>query len=186
MNDTSAPDPDGRGEALAQVLEGLDGANAALMDSIILRHLPAPAQSSVMERLRPRRYDTGDFIFSRSDPDHAGVHTVIHGQANVYARGPKNSGEPLAVVHPGELLGEYRAIMGSAGHVDVKAAVPTVTAMLERQDFLDLVHTHPALSNHLLRRVIDTVRHLSGRVDGFHVLDRELGKMSRELLRSSI
>ena len=186
MNDTSAPHRDGDEESLTVVLAGLDGADTALAGSIILRHLPAPAQASVIERLRPRRYDAGEFIFNRSDPDHAGVHTVVHGQAVVYARGPLNSGEPLAVVLPGELLGEYRAIMGSAGHVDVLAAVPTVTAMLERQDFLDLVHAHPALSNHLLRRVIDTVRHLSGRVDGFHVLDRELGKMSRELLRASI
>lgn len=186
MTKTTCPPNASAPSSRAASLDDIDGARELLEGSSILSHLTPTARAGVMDRLSLRMFRAGDVLFGPQESGEPGVHFVVSGTLNVYARAHSRRGALLAVVTPGELLGEYRALTGTAGDVEVGAETPAVTAVLSHADFLRLLENWPELNQLLLQRLISTARRLSTRVDDIHVLDGEVDRIYFELLRASI
>jgi CRP-like cAMP-binding protein len=130
--------------------------------SPVLVAVPAGERAMLVERFETRIFEKGDKIVSEGD-DAQGLHLIASGAVEVVAH---DGGESvvLATLAPGETVGEVALVLRRKANADVLALHPTVTLFLPREEFLSLVHDHPAILHGLymsaVRRDDETARAL--------------------------
>jgi CRP-like cAMP-binding protein len=93
--------------------------------------------------LRPRALSAGDVIWREGEPADA-MHIVVDGSVAVSLSLPGDSETQVAIVGPGEVLGEIPLLDGGRHSGTARAAEPTRVLLLNRSDFTALVsRRHP-------------------------------------------
>ena len=126
-----------------------------LPDDIALRD--AADVALLREKGRARKFRSGATLFHEGDhSDWIGL--VVSGRAKVSCFGADGRERLVAVVGPGEVLGELSAIDGSPRSATAAAIEPLEVAVLTATEFLDLLEQHPRVTVAILRAVIGRLR----------------------------
>lgn len=99
---------------------------------------------ALVERFETKVFEKGEKLIEDGKPT-SGLHLVASGEVAVI--GHEDGGEPfvIATLGVGETVGEVALVLRRPANADVVAVHPTVTLHLPREDFLDLVRSHPAI-----------------------------------------
>lgn len=107
-----------------------------------------------------RRFDPGEVIFHQGD-EAASVYVVVEGRAAVRLLTEAGNRVTVAVVGPGEVLGELALLQpGARRGATVEAIDEVRTTVVDRPTFEDLRSRDPALTDLLIDMLADRVREL--------------------------
>lgn len=129
---------------------------------------------------RPRRFRTGATLFHEGDhSDWIGL--VVKGRVKVSCYGADGRERLVAVVGPGELLGELSAIDGEPRSATATALDPLDVSVLTAEEFVALLEQHPTATLGILRSVIGRLRDSDKRRIEFGALDT-VGRVGRLII----
>jgi CRP-like cAMP-binding protein len=132
------------------------------------------------EEGRPRRFRSGATLFHEGDhSDWIGL--VVKGRVKVSCYGADGRERLVAVVGPGELLGELSAIDGEPRSATTTALEPLDVSVLTAEEFVGLLEQHPVATLGILRSVIGRLRDSDKRRMEFGALDT-VGRVGRLII----
>ncbi|MCA9587595.1 MAG: cyclic nucleotide-binding domain-containing protein [Myxococcales bacterium] len=99
---------------------------------------------ALVERFETKVFEKGEKLIEEGKQT-TGLHLVASGEVAVV--GHEEGGEPfvIATLGVGETVGEVALVLRRVANADVVAVHPTVTLHLPREDFTDLIRSHPAI-----------------------------------------
>jgi len=126
---------------------------------------------------RARRFRTGATLFHEGD-DSDWIGLVVKGRVKVSCYGADGRERLVAVIGPGELLGELSAIDGERRSATATALDPLDVHVLTAAEFVGLLEENPAATLGILRSVIGRLRESDKRRVEFGALDT-VGRVAR-------
>jgi CRP/FNR family transcriptional regulator, cyclic AMP receptor protein len=111
-------------------------------------------------RLRRRRYPKGAVILVEGDPG-TGLYVLESGRARIVVASPAGRELVLDVRGPGEFFGDMALLDGEPRSADVVAAEDCRVLILQREDFVRFVETHPQAALRLLAVLSRRLRRLT-------------------------
>ena len=117
-----------------------------------------------------RGFAARDVIFERHSEGDA-LYVVISGRVRVSARSADGEEVTLAVLEPGEPLGELSLLDGEPRSADATAMEPTEMLVVRRERFLGWLHEHPDVGGALLRTLSRRLRRTNEAYEDFAMLD---------------
>lgn len=127
-----------------------------------------------------RRFRRGDIIFQREDHGQA-LFMVETGGVRVYHPSAQGGDLTLAVFGPGDFFGEMSLLDGRPRSASAAATADTVTATLERSDFIALLISRPKAALSVLEVVSRRLRGASEMASDLAFLDVG-ARLSKRLL----
>ncbi len=133
----------------------------------LLRGLDDDVLERLCERVLVADHEPGEAVLEEGS-DAAGMHLVFSGTAVV-----ERDGVPLAVIGPGDHVGEIALLDGKPRMATVRAHDRVRTGFLTSKDFLDMLESSPELALELLvalaarfRRVEERLALLESALEG--------------------
>jgi CRP-like cAMP-binding protein len=144
----------------------------------LLRQLPAPALERLAALTSVRQFRRGQIVFSEGDSGDS-LLVVISGRLKAYSVSEQGDEFLLAVVGPGEVLGELALADGGLRSATVSALIATSVLRLPRDEVLAAAVAEPALMQALLVALAAVIRRLTGDAADLVFLDlpRRVGKL---------
>ena len=146
-----------------------------------LNKLPEDALTRLARDCRWRRYLPGQQVISRDSADRD-VYLIVTGMVRATAFSAAGRQVTYRDIPAGDWFGDFSAIDGYARSADIVAAKETLVAAMSPAVFLQLVHTHPSVCDHMLLRLVTSVRELTERVFEFSTLGVQ-NRVHAEVLR---
>jgi CRP-like cAMP-binding protein len=111
--------------------------------SPVLINVDPQERPALVERFETCVFEKGDKLIT-ADQDASGLHLIASGEVAVIGQ---DGGESFVIstLGAGEVVGEVALVLRRKANADVVAVHPTVTLHLPREDFLALIHDHPAI-----------------------------------------
>jgi CRP-like cAMP-binding protein len=131
-----------RGGFSASPAPDRDDIAAILLGFRAFAGLPASDLAALAERTHLRHYDPGEVIFKQGGPE-ATIHFIRRGLVKLYVASPKGQDVVLTLLHAREFFGELSFIDGLPRPSSAAALAPTETVEIGRDDFFQVVKTHP-------------------------------------------
>jgi CRP-like cAMP-binding protein len=119
---------------------------------------------SVRDAMTTVRLADGEVLFHRGEPGDA-LYVVESGQVRIFTLDEAGRELTLNTMNPGEALGELALVDDRPRSASVAAIGPTSLSRLSREDFLNMVHTSPALTNRVIRLLSERTRHMTGYIE---------------------
>jgi CRP/FNR family cyclic AMP-dependent transcriptional regulator len=124
----------------------------------LLRGLDEDVLEGLCERVLVQDHEPGEVVIDQGSAA-AGMHMVFGGTAIV-----ERDGVPLAVIGPGEHVGEIALLDGQPRMATVRAHDRVRTGFLTSTDFLDMLEGHPELALDLLVTLATRFRRVEERL----------------------
>lgn len=156
-------------------------AASLLRETEIFAAIDPAAAAEVAKRMVRRTFRRGQPLFHQGDPGDA-LYVIVDGSVAVVVSSENGDRMVLTTLHPPDVLGEIALLDGGHRSASAEAVEETVTLMLSRAAFLDLMKEHPPLVDSLLRALGTLVRRLSEQASDFVFLDLP-GRVAKVLLR---
>jgi CRP/FNR family transcriptional regulator, cyclic AMP receptor protein len=161
-----------------------------LAASRLFAEVPTPAIQHLATAAGLHRYRRGQILFVEGDSGDS-LLLVVDGTLKAYSTSAEGEEFLLAVVGPGETLGELVLADGGSRSASVAALTDAAVLRLSRQAVLDAAEIWPQLTTALLKSLADVVRRLTGAAADLVFLDlpRRVAKMlliEREVSRSDV
>ena len=128
-----------------------------------------------------RRYRRGATIFSRGDPGTC-LFSVVSGTVKISIQSPDAKDAVFRLVTAGGIFGEIALLDGQPRTADTVAATDCQLLVLERRDFVDLVHSHPDVALRIIEVLCERLRRTSDQVEDVMFLSLQ-GRLAKSLLR---
>lgn len=156
------------------------------------------AGHSVLGRLKPveidqllrfavtRQFAAGETIFHRADAGNS-MMSIVSGRVKVGVTGPDGREAVLAILGPGEILGEMAIFAGYPRSADATALEASELLVLNRRDIIPFLERHPEITIRLLGIVCERLRRTSEAIEDrtFLTLPARLAKALLNLGSSS-
>ena len=140
---------------------------------------------SALEQLgrdcRWHRYLAGQSVISR-DSSNRDVYLIVTGMVRATAFSAAGRQVTYRDIPAGEWFGDFSAIDGYARSADIVAAKESLVAIMSPAVFMQLIHSHPSVCDHLLLRLVTSVRELTERIFEFSTLGVQ-NRVHAEILR---
>jgi CRP/FNR family cyclic AMP-dependent transcriptional regulator len=130
---------------------------------------------------RVRTIEKGTTIFAKGDPG-SSLFAILEGQVKVISFSAQGKYAVLNVLSPGDIFGEIALLDGGERTADVIAITDCKLIVIERRDFLPLVHSSPDVSQKLIEVLCARLRNTSRQVEEVMFLDLS-AKLAKTLLR---
>jgi CRP/FNR family cyclic AMP-dependent transcriptional regulator len=146
--------------------------------------------AAIIERLAPRaittRFKKGAVIFRKGDLG-SQLYAVGVGAVRISAPSEQGKDAILNLIVPGELFGEIAFLDGGQRTADAVAIENCEVIVIERRDFLPLLHDHPEIAIGLIKTLCGRIRRTSEQVEDivFLGLPNRLAKVLLHLDRHS-
>jgi len=131
---------------------------------ILLGHLEPHELDRLMQFARNQRHAAGEVIFRKGDPG-ISMMSVIEGRVKISVASPDGKEAVLAVLGPGEVLGEMAIIEDKDRSADATALEACELLVLQKRDFIPFLERNPAISIRLLRILCERLRRTSALVE---------------------
>ena len=151
-------------------LAGID-----LFDGLVPEELLA-----VNRTLRLRKFAGGTAIMAEEEPGNA-VYIVLQGSLRIHLEGAEGSEVILAILGPGEIVGEMSLVDSLTRSATVVTREPTVVAFLDRTTFWELLRSFPKLSYNLAGILSRRLRLANATIEALATLDVH-GRVARQIL----
>ena len=126
--------------------------------------LPEAARGKLSASARPVRFAQNEMLFRRGEPAE-GMIMVIDGLVRIHLSDAKGREVTLALVGPGEPIGEIALIDGGPRSADATALSPVSAVLLRHADAAAMIETDAAMASALLRMMTARVRRLTDQVE---------------------
>lgn len=130
---------------------------------------------------RVRTIEKGTTIFAKGDRG-SSLFAILEGQVKVISFSAQGKYAVLNVLSPGDIFGEIALLDGGERTADVVAISDCKLIVIERRDFLPLVHSSPDISQKLIEVLCARLRNTSRQVEEVMFLDLS-AKLAKMLLR---
>ena len=147
----------------------------------LLEGVSAAALEELAQRCRWRRFDSGQRVISREARDQD-VYLIVSGRVRVTSFSAAGRQVTYRDSPAGDWFGDFAAIDGRARSADIVALEDTLLAAMDPAEFRQILHEHPAVCDHVLRRLVASVRELTERVFDLSTLGVQ-NRVHAELLR---
>jgi CRP/FNR family transcriptional regulator, cyclic AMP receptor protein len=147
----------------------------------LLEGVPDADLESLARQCRWRRFRADERIISREAPD-SDVYLIISGRVRVTAFSAGGRQVTFGDMSAGQWFGDFAAIDGRSRSTDVMALEESVVASLTPAVFHRLLHEHPAVSDCMMRRLVQCVRELTDRIYDLTTLGVQ-NRVHAEILR---
>jgi CRP-like cAMP-binding protein len=138
-----------------------------LAESTLFGPLSHEERAGLERRLVRRRYEKDEYIFFEGDPAEWLI-LVAQGRVKMLKHSEGGRETILATFGPGEIVGEVGVLVGDTYPATAQALEPAVTLRLRRDEYVDLVRSHPDLAWALiselgrrLQRAHETIRSMA-------------------------
>lgn len=139
----------------------------------------------LLERLRAhalqKSFLHGSTIFSKGDPG-GSLFVILEGQVKVVSFSSLGKNAVFNVLGAGDIFGEIAFLDGGERTADVTALTDCKLMVIERRDFLPLVHSRPDIAQKLIEILCARLRNTSRQVEEVMFLDLA-ARLARVLLR---
>jgi CRP-like cAMP-binding protein len=152
---------------------------------LLLEHLEPHELDRLMQFARSQRHPAGEVIFRKGDPGISMV-SIIEGRVKISVASPDGKKAVLAVLGPGEMLGEMAIIEDKDPSADTTALEACEPLVLQKRDFIPFLERNPAICIRLLRILCERLRRTSALVEdrAFLSLPARLAKTLLDLADS--
>ncbi len=152
----------------------------ALSDLALFRGLPHGELSRLAPLLHQRTFPAGSTVITAEQPGEA-VYTILSGSAKAHLIRPDGTEVILAVLGPGEVVGEM-SLADSLGHsADVTALEETTFLWMDRRTFRSSVAESPAFAQNLAKILSRRLRLTNTHLRSVSALDVP-GRVASQLL----
>jgi len=139
------------------------------------------ALEAISERVRRRRFRTGDIIFHKDDPGST-LHMLESGQVKVFVPTEDGKDMILAKLGPEQFFGELSLLDNKPRSASAQAADETVTLSLERADLFAFLREQPEIALRLLEVVATRLRQTDALLEDLAFLDID-GRLAKRLIQ---
>jgi CRP/FNR family transcriptional regulator, cyclic AMP receptor protein len=146
----------------------------------LLRGVPADARASFARQGRLHRYRVGTVMFLQGDPSDE-VFCILSGRVEITSAAPDGRLRLLALVAPGDLLGELGVLGGTPRSGTAICVADTVAWAVDARPFLRFLADNPSVSLALLATLSRFVVAQNGLVEDMLFLDLK-GRVAKRLL----
>ncbi|HVY56376.1 MAG TPA: Crp/Fnr family transcriptional regulator [Xanthobacteraceae bacterium] len=123
----------------------------------------------------------GATIFAKGDPG-TSLFAICAGSVKIGVPSLAGRDAIFNVLNAGEIFGEIALLDGQPRTADAVAASDCELLVIERRDFLPVVHNHPEIALKLIEVLCSRLRHSSEQVEDVMFLDLP-GRLAKTLLR---
>jgi CRP-like cAMP-binding protein len=116
-----------------------------LARSALFAPLSGEERSALGTRLVRRAFEKDDYLFFQGDTAEYLV-LVVEGRVKMIKHSESGRETILSTFGPGEIVGEVGVLIGETYPATAQALAPTVTVSLRRDEYGDLVRSHPDLA----------------------------------------
>ncbi len=135
---------------------------------------------SISQSIVKRRYKRGENIVEQGSKSNA-LFILLSGRARVISVDAKGREVILAVLHPGDYIGEMSLIDGEAHSATVQAEVQTDVMMLGRVAFLQCLPENTSMSFAIMRGLALRLRRADRKIESLALMD-VYGRVARALM----
>ncbi len=132
------------------------------------------------ELARTHRYGKEHVVFNEGDPGTA-LYTIVKGRVKISQSSPDGKERTLALLGPGDVLGELALLDGGPRSADAVIAEDAELLVIPREDFLTFVMEQPQVAMSLLVVLSQRLRHTNLLVHDAAFFDVR-GRLARVLL----
>ena len=161
----------------------LEGARRSLGECILFRGLSPDERKVLVAQARIRNFSTGDTIFLMGSSGDS-MMAVLEGTVRISVPSPEGKEIVLAILQPGELLGEIALLDGKERTADARAMTDCSLAILERRAVLAFLERHPSGCLSLIEVLCRRLRHSDQQIAEMVFLDLP-ARLAKALLRMS-
>jgi CRP/FNR family transcriptional regulator, cyclic AMP receptor protein len=138
------------------------------------------AQQSIADSVVKRRYRRGEIIVEHNRKSNA-LFILLTGRARVLTSDSRGREVILAVLQPGDYVGEMSLIDNEPHSATVRAEVQTDMLVLGRAEFARCLPENSSLSYAILRGLVQRLRNADRQIESLALLD-VYGRVARSLL----
>ena len=142
--------------------------------------LTSTQAEAVAEGVVKRRYRRGEIIVEQGRKSNA-LFILLTGRARVLTADNRGREVILAMLHPGDYVGEMSLIDNEAHSATVRAEVQTDVLVLGRAEFTRCLPENSSLSYAILRGLVARLRNADRQIESLALLD-VYGRVARTLL----
>jgi CRP-like cAMP-binding protein len=171
----------------AALLQGVS--MAAISNVDLVRRVPmfsvlTEAQAwSLSQSIVKKRYKRGETIVEQGGRSNA-LFIILAGRARVLSVDARGREVILALLHPGDHVGEMSLIDGQPHSASVVAEVQTDVLMLGRVAFLQSLPENSSMSFSIMRGLVQRLRRADSKIESLALMD-VYGRVARALLEMS-
>ncbi|OIQ82271.1 cyclic AMP receptor-like protein [mine drainage metagenome] len=162
---------------------------AAISNVDLVRRVPmfsvlTEAQAwSLSQSIVKKRYKRGETIVEQGGRSNA-LFIILAGRARVLSVDARGREVILALLHPGDHVGEMSLIDGQPHSASVVAEVQTDVLMLGRVAFLQSLPENSSMSFSIMRGLVQRLRRADSKIESLALMD-VYGRVARALLEMS-
>jgi CRP-like cAMP-binding protein len=156
--------------------------NGWLRTSDIFGGLEPPCLARVAEATRIVNFSAGQCLFRQSD-EADGLYIIAEGLVRIHLGHVDGRELTLALLEPGDVIGEIALLDGRPRTATATALEPTRMAFVSRPQFLRLIEEFPQIGKHVILVLCDRLRRNTGQINDNAFLDlrRRLLNLLHEL-----
>ncbi|MBP1719916.1 MAG: regulatory subunit-like protein [Deltaproteobacteria bacterium] len=119
-------------------------ADTLIATSVLFRSFPPPERKRLLQMLIPQEIAAGALVLEEGEPGDS-LFLIKKGEAEVFTRDVQGEILPLAFLREGDFFGEISLITGRPRTASVKARQALELLRLQKEDFNELLKTHPEI-----------------------------------------
>ena len=139
---------------------------------------------AVSEAIVKRRYRKGESIVEQGKKSNA-LFILLTGRARVITGDGTGREVILAILHPGDYIGEMSLIDNEPHSATVRAEVQTDVLLLGRADFARCLSENASMSLVVMRGLVKRLRHADRKIESLALLD-VYGRVAHALLEFAV
>jgi CRP/FNR family transcriptional regulator, cyclic AMP receptor protein len=132
---------------------------------------------------RKRVFRQGEIIFHRDDPGQV-LYIIKEGKVKISLTSPDGQEVSLTVFGAGECFGELAILDGAPRSADAVALERVEAFSLQRQDFINVVLSHPKIAVQVMKVISQRLRQADNQIEDLLFLD-VYGRVAKKLLELS-
>jgi CRP-like cAMP-binding protein len=126
-------------------------------ESKLFEGLSEDSRRDLIAATARRTYDFGEILFRRGDPGDE-LHLIISGQLKIFIEADEEDEVVIAIVGPGDFVGELSLLDGRPRSASVESLEPVETVVVPRQAFLTALRANPAVMETLVMALATRLR----------------------------
>ena len=146
--------------------------------------LTAPQAETVAAAVIKRRYKRGEAIVEQGKQSNA-LSIILNGRARVVTTDAKGREVILAILQPGDYMGEMSLIDNEPHSATVRTEVQTDVLVVGRPEFARCLPENSSMAYAVLRGLVHRLRQADRKIESLALMD-VYGRVARSLLESAV
>ena len=163
------------------MVEPLTQCKQTLRDITILAGVSSADLAQIEQKCSWRHYRPGELIIDYLDASDD-VFFLVLGEARVTIYSVAGKAVSFNELGPGEIFGEYPAIVGGARSASIEARTRCIIASMSSSRFREILNKEPSVALALLAKFVSKIRSLTTRIYEFSTLAAN-NRIQAEILR---